>query len=265
MIEKKSGKQITLTVLKISGNVLFYLVILMLLLFSIMNINGGNRTQGFPNIFGKGMLSVQSSSMEGQQEDSFSKGDLLIVSVFKESDYDSLQVGQIVTFYDRNIEALNSHRIVYISRDTAGKIQSLAVQGDASAADSGVYDPSDESKAETNYYLVSSGNVANLTASDIKGVKTSIWRGAGAVLDNMQDNWLFYFVIPVLLFLIFEVFMVVKNVMALKGEKQKLQLEKDSESMKAELEAQKEALRAQILEELKAQQQSEKKEDEMGE
>lgn len=257
VIEDVKTRNMPLFVLKIVGNVIFYLIIIALLLFSIMNINGGNRKEGFPNIFGKGFLSVQSNSMDGDLDDSFKTGDLLLVNVFNKKDYNKLEVGQVVTFYDSNLEALNSHRIVYISRDTEGNIVSLAVQGDVSVKNFGTYDPTDDSKTQNNQFLLNRGDIANLSASDIKGVMTSIWRGTGSTLDFLQTNWLWIFVFPVLLFLIFEVFMVVKNVMALKGEKQKLETTQSVEALKADLEQQKEALRAQILAELKAEQQKE--------
>lgn len=257
VIEDVKTRNMPLFVLKIVGNVIFYLIIIALLLFSIMNINGGNRKEGFPNIFGKGFLSVQSNSMDGDLDDSFKTGDLLLVNVFNKKDYNKLEVGQVVTFYDSNLEALNSHRIVYISRNTEGNIVSLAVQGDVSVKNFGTYDPTDDSKTQNNQFLLNRGDIANLSASDIKGVMTSIWRGTGSTLDFLQTNWLWIFVLPVLLFLIFEVFMVVKNVMALKGEKQKLETTQSVEALKADLEQQKEALRAQILAELKAEQQKE--------
>ncbi len=260
VVEKKENneqKNMPLFILKIVGNVVFYLIIILLLLFSIMNIRAGNRNDGFPNIFGKGFLSVQTSSMDGDKEDSFKAGDLLIVSVFKEKNFDSLEVGQVVTFYDPTVNnnqgGLNSHRIVYIHRDAKGHIDSLAVQGDKSVKDyNWTYNPDDQSDAgaKANQSLISSQNVQNLKASQIKGVMTSVWHGAGTVMDNLQRYWLFIFVLPVLLFLIFEVFMVVRNVMALKGEKQKVELE----TAKVDLETQKEELRAQILAELRAEQ-----------
>lgn len=272
VVEKKNTP---LFILKVIGNVIFYSVIALLLLFSIMNIKGGNRTQGFPNIFGKGFLSVQSNSMKGDNPDSFNKGDLLFVDVFNPKDYDSLEVGMIVTFYDENIKNLNSHRIVYIARDEAGKILSLAVQGDWTVNLHGLYDPTDPSKGELNIRLINSRDVANLAASDIKGVVTGKWSGAGTTLDTIRDYWIFIFVLPVLCLMLFEIFMVVKNVMALQAEKQRIankeQAVVDMEAQKEELRKQilaemaneqaKEAMRAQILAELKAEEEKKKEEE----
>lgn len=272
VVEKKNTP---LFILKVIGNVIFYLIIALLLLFSIMNINGGNKTQGFPNIFGKGFLSVQSNSMEGTNPDSFVKGDLLFVDVFNPKDYDSLEVGMIVTFYDDNIDNLNSHRIVYIARDDDGKILSLAVQGDRSVGLSGTYNPADPNRGSIDMDLLNRKDVVNLMADDIKGVVTGKWSGVGATLDFMRNYWLFIFVLPVLCLMLFEIFMVVKNVMALQAEKQRIankeQTAIDMEAQKEELRKQilaemaneqaKEAMRAQILAELKAEEEKKKEEE----
>ena len=250
--EERQKRNTPLFVLKIVGNVIFYLIILALLLFSIMNINAGNRQEGFPNIFGKGMLSVQSNSMKGDNEDSFVAGDLIYVNVFHEEDFDKLEVGQVITFYDRSINALNSHRIVYIKRESSGEINNIALQGDYSVKNDGRYNPDDSSLTVSNKVLLDEGRVQIIgrsNISDIKGVMTGVWRGAGKTLDFMQEYWLFIFVIPVVIFLAFELFMVGKNVLALKNEKEK---QKNAIANEEALEAQKAELRAQILAELEA-------------
>ena len=238
-----------------------------------MNINGGNRTQGFPNIFGKGFLSVQSGSMSGDNEDSFDKGDLLFVDVFDKKTYNDLEVGMVVTFYDDYLDNLNSHRIVYISRDADGNVTSVAVQGDAVVKEYGLFDPINGDSAH-NYWLEQKEYVAYLTADDIKGIVTGKAKGVGNVLDTLQTYWLFIFVLPVLCLMLFEIFMVVKNVMALQAEKQRiagkeqnaLDLEAQKEELRKQIMAElaneqaKEAMRAQIMAELKAEQ--EKKEEE---
>lgn len=271
---KKTPKEMTFFVLKIVGNVVFYFVLLLLLLFSIMNINAGSKNGGFPNIFGKGFLSVQSNSMtklEGNKlpeeyDDfkiqQFSKGDLLYVDVVDAKRFQQLKVGDVVTFFDENIKNLNSHRIVYISYNAENQISAVSVQGDYSVSVEGIFDPTDASRIVQNQNLQSSGNVQTLTQSQVLGVTTGVSYGTGKVLDNLRQNWLGYFVVPVIIFLIVELFFVIKNVMALTHEKQRVALASDKEQMMADLEAQKEAMRAQILAELKAQEEADKKNEE---
>ena len=60
--EPRTTKEKVFLGFKIAGNILFYLVIILLFLVSIMNINASNN-DGMPSIFGRGYLSVQSNSM----------------------------------------------------------------------------------------------------------------------------------------------------------------------------------------------------------
>lgn len=264
----KTTKEKVKFILSIVFNVLFYIIIALLLLWSIMNINAGSSNQGFPNLFGKGFLSVQSNSMtrdktftvsdELQAEyDSyaigeFAKGDLLNVDVFNVNDFDNLKVGDVITFFDEEIKALNSHRIVYKTDET------ITVQGDYSVWIYGRYQGADT--PELSYELISRGDAKTFSASNanlIKGVATSVNYGGGNVLDNIHNNWLWYFVFPVAVLLIFELFMVIKNFMDLKGTKQKAAFATDKEALLAEVQAEKEKMRQELLAELKAQQEAE--------
>lgn len=266
--EVKSTKEKTLFILKIVGNVLFYIVIIALLLFSIMNINAGSKNGGFPNIFGKGFLSVQTNSMERDDTSNplpteyadyeigeIFAGDLVYVSVVSGDDYKDLKVGDVVTFFDSGINALNTHRIVNITMD-GEEIANISVQGDLSVTYFGKYDPTNPDKAANNSSLIGRGDVQTFSGdfAEIKGVVTGVSSGSGKVIDNIQKNWLWYFVLPVLAFLLIEVYFVIKNIMDLKGAKQKAELATDKEALMAELEAQKEEMRRQILAEMAAEQ-----------
>ena len=263
---QKTTKEKVVSILKLIGNIVFYVVIIGLLLFSIMNINAGSKNGGFPNIFGKGFLAVQTDSMtrDGDKLDElyadyeigeFARGDLLYANVVNEKNINDLKVGDVVTFFDSSINALNTHRIIIVDIED-GKVTRVVLQGDLAASLSGVYDPTDPNKAQQNQYLISSGNVQFIGGENlslIKGKVTGIAKDFGTKLEFVQQNWLWLFVIPVLLFLLVEVFFVVRNVMELKGAKQKAELASDKEAMLAELEAQKEEMRKQILAELQAQ------------
>ena len=66
--ENKDTKALVKKILVIAGNVVFYAIIIVLFLFSLMNINAGNGTENFPNLFGKGMLNVMTDSMERDEK-----------------------------------------------------------------------------------------------------------------------------------------------------------------------------------------------------
>lgn len=263
--EKKSNKVIF--GLKIAGNVIFYAVIILLLIFSIMNIKAGSSNGGFPNIFGKGFLAVKTESMERDTGsgsgvpsyyDDYSigeikKNDLVYEKVLNSKSINNLKVGDVITFFDPSIKALNTHRIVIIDK-TDGVVSRIVCQGDYSVSLFGVYDPVNGTPS-TNQSLIDRGDIQIISdMSNVKGIVTGVKSGAGKVILNIQQNWLWYFVLPVLVFLLIEIFMVVKNIMDLKGAKQKAELASNKEVMMADLEAQKEEMRKQILAELKAQQ-----------
>lgn len=264
--EKKSNKVIF--GLKIAGNVIFYAVIILLLIFSIMNIKAGSSNGGFPNIFGKGFLAVKTNSMERDTGsgsgvpsyyDDYSigeikKNDLVYEKVLNSKSINNLKVGDVITFFDPSIKALNTHRIVRIEKDENNVVNRITCQGDYSVSLFGVYDPVNGTPS-TNQTLIDRGDIQIISdMSNVKGVVTGVKSGAGKVILNIQQNWLWYFVLPVLVFLLIEIFMVVKNIMDLKGAKQKAELASNKEVMMADLEAQKEEMRKQILAELKAQQ-----------
>lgn len=261
----KTPKEKTIFGLKIAGNVLFYLFIAALFLFSIMNINAGSKNKGFPNMFGKGFLSVQTDSMERDDNTAtdvptwadykigeINVGDLIYVNKFNGKDASKLKVGDVITFFDASLNkgngALNTHRIVYISEDKL----SVITQGDR-IAETVPFDYNDP-HGTYNGQLDLSNQIETVSVANIRGVVTGVNRGAGKALDNIQEHWLWYFVLPVLAFLLFEVFMVVRNIMELKGAKQKAELANDKEAMLSEVEAMKEEMRKQLIAELAAEQ-----------
>lgn len=256
--EPMTTKQKVFLGLRIAFNVVFYALIIFLFLFSIMNIRGGNGTTDFPNIFGKGFLSVQSDSMERDETKSMpeawatykigeiKKGDLINDDVFDGKSIERLHVGDVITFRGEvnGSAALVTHRIVYIDNAQA----KVYTQGDKVAQTV----PYDHSKTGIIGYSTQ-GTFEIVSLNEIKGIVTSVNSGAGKILDTIQKNWLFIFIIPIVVLLIIEVFLVIRNIMLLRGEKNKLELADSKEAMMADLESEKEKMRQELLAELRAQ------------
>lgn len=211
---------------KIGLTVLYYLLLLALLTFSIMTIASSGERQ-IPNLFGRGYLSVQTDSMNGDNKDSFDTGDLIYVRILNDKRRDNLKVGDIVTFYDATIKALNTHRIVEIDETSTGK--AVITQGDKAGA------PRDPSRP----------------IEDMLAVYTGQNKGGGKFIDFIQSKLGFGLLIVLPVFILFVV-QGVRIYILYKGNKE----EKDA----VDLEAEKEKLRAQILQELA----EEKKKDEEG-
>lgn len=262
--EPMTTKQKVFLGLRIAFNVVFYALIIFLFLFSLMNIRGGNGTTNFPNIFGKGFLSVQSPSMERDEKfkDSWpvewknykigeiKTGDLVNADVISSNDASKLKVGDVIVFSGavNGNPALITHRIVDINKDSSGKVTGIITQGD-NKAQTAPYNPN---ASEIEKYSTS-GNWEAVTVESLRGIVTGVNSGAGKVLDTIQKNWLFIFVIPIIVLLVIEIFLVVRNIMLLRGEKNKLELADTKEAMLAEVEAEKEKMRQELLAELRAQ------------
>lgn len=266
-MEKSNKVDLVKKVLVIVGNVVFYAVILALFLFSLMNINAGNGKKNFPNLFGKGMLSVESGSMEHKENGyvvaewntykikDIKKGDLIYANVFK-GKISKIKIGDVITFYDSTVEGLNTHRVVYVNAENGYVI----TQGDYVISNYGEEYHFDATMTDVakNDMLTSDHNYAQIVEkADIRGIVTGVKRGAGKTLDNVRSNWLFYFVIPVAVILVAEIFFVFKNFMDLKKEKNSEALGDEKAAMLAEIEAEKEKMRQELLAELKAQQANE--------
>lgn len=272
--EPMTTKQKVFLGLRIAFNVVFYALIIFLFIFSIMNIRGGNGTENFPNIFGKGFLNVQSNSMKRDENKiiypewnnysikGFSEGDLINVDVVDQNSVNNLKVGDVITFRWKigSTKILNTHRIVYVHKDANGKVDYVDTQGDMVAQEKKYNENWSEAEKLTNIAYYNSNNLGlertvaeHVDASMVLGRVTGVNSGAGKVLDTIQKNWLFIFVIPIIVLLVIEIFLVIRNIMLLRGEKNKLELADTKEAMLAEVEAEKEKMRQELLAELRAQ------------
>ena len=240
----KEKSNITIKVLMIVGNVFFYLVILFLLVFSIANIKV-KKESDVPNVFGRGFIAVIRDSMEGNEEDSINEGDLIFVKMLDEEGISKLKIGDIVTFFDWNIMALNTHRIKEIVVEDEEVVR-VVTQGD---------------KAALSAEYIIDGNNANkqyeiVLVEDLKAIQTSTWEGAGNALVFIQSPLGFglCIILPVVLLVIFQAVILVRTILAINRTKmeEKHALEK-ADTLK-QIESEKEKMRAELLEELKKEQ-----------
>lgn len=272
---KKTPKQKVFFGLKIAGNVIFYSVLVFLFLLSIANINAGAGKNGIPNIFGTGFLSVQTDSMDASVDalpdyykdykiKPFKSGDLVVCNILNDSKRQSLQVGDVITFQDSTIfkgeVVFNTHRIVYMDRDENNNITRLITEGDKQASYYGTVDvdwiethtAAEFMNYEEQGYIQIFGTT-NL--GTIYAKATDIWYGGGTVADNIRNNWLLYFVLPVAVLLLVEIFFVIKNFMDYRNEKRGIT--KDGKvvvNQPVDMEAERERMKQELLAELRAQQ-----------
>jgi len=273
---KKTPKQKVFFGLKIAGNIVFYAVLVFLFLLSIANINAGAGKNGVPNIFGKGFLAVKTNSMDASSEalismkadykkykiKQFKAGDLVVVSILNDNTRQELNVGDVVTFEDKiNGETVfNTHRIVYVKRDSDNKIAKIFTQGDKSASLYGVIDAEwVASHTESELYDAEEADkiqvIGTTNLHTIYAKATDVWYGGGNVVDNIRNNWLLYFVFPVAVLLLVEIFFVIKNFMDYRNEKKGITKDgKVISNQPIDMEAERERMKQELLAELRAQQ-----------
>ena len=228
-----------MSVVRILGNVLFYTVIVVMLLFSIANLSIKSNDD-VANIFGKGFLPVITDSMEGNEPDSFEKGSLIFVDVLSDKEKENLAVGDVITFYDFELKALNTHRIVEINDSY------VVTQGDKARLSS-EYVPggnNDGIKYETVLY------------SDIKALKTGSISNLGSAVNYLQTpvGFALFIILPVVILLAYQGFVLTKALLAVNKEKLEAKYAEDKEQSLKDLEAEKEKIRKELLEELKKEQ-----------
>jgi len=297
--EPRTTKQKVMLGLKIFGNVVFYAILILLFMISIANINSGGKNglpnifgKGYLSVASPSMeVSPSGKVTSSVKEDyaveaqakylkdrglldsegnyvidyskfeigSFDTHAMVVVDVLNDEEKLNLSVGDVVTFYDPNLQALNTHRIVYVQVNEEGKPICYAIAGDkvtkqnmdvfSGNAWGAKYDGEHNALYESMTFI----DLTNANdLGDLKGKVTSVKPGWGDVLSNIRANWLFYFVIPVAALLVLEVFLVFKNFMDYRNEKRGIT--KDGKVVAQDpidLEAERERMRQELLAELR--------------
>ena len=221
--------------------VLFAVFMVLILIFVIVQLQmKKNVENGLPNAFGVSFVRVESDSMASQYAENgkgFDKGDIIVVKALKNINavkaYD-LKEGDVITFkwYIENDEgkfrAFLTHRIV----ETHIEDGYVITRGDKQTS-KGLLDETEK-----------------VFLDDISGVYKSNIRFKG-LADFMDSKWVFFvfIIVPLLLFLMFEVFSFIKALKNYRAEQKQLEAAptvEEAEKTSAELEAQLAALQAQL-------------------
>lgn len=278
-VEEKH-KKTPLDIVNIVLNVIFYIFIVLLLLFSISQIVG-SKTDKVKNIFGLGYETVQTNSMMPtdkslKRKDSFDKGALLWVKTISydeekiEQSKFNLKIGDIITFYDTmsaSTPMLNTHRIVDLTVDKEGYVTGVITQGDIYFGQYLEYETFKAANPDNYQQIASSAqNFAcqNVALSNIRAKYIGHWDGVGTFMDWLSNpkKGMIVVIIIAVAFVLFEMFMVLKNIMNIKTAKMSEASLKEKEEMKLSLEEERERIKAELLAELKEQQNKEESKDE---
>lgn len=222
---KKEAKG-TLKTLKVVLNVIFYSVVSLLLIYSVIVITSRGAND-IPNVFGNGFLAVETDSMVGDKPDSFNPNDLIFVRILTDSQKANLKAGDIITFKDpAKNGALNTHRIVDVRED--GYIQT---QGD--------------NETQPDFFLLDHGDIVALYTGKIGGL------GAFIIFLQSQLGFGLLVLLPIFLVLVYQGYVLLSNIFLIKKDKLEKEHAIEKEQAKLELEMEKERIRQELLEQLK--------------
>lgn len=209
-------------VLSITGNVIFYAVIVLILLFAFSNIKT-KKADDIATLFGRGYVAILTDSMKGE----FEEGDLIFVKVLNEEEKKELDINDVITFWDFTLVnpytgengAFNTHRIVDIDRDT----WQFQTKGD------------NEEQVDTDWK----------TLDQVKALYVGKAKNVGKAIGYLQSSkgMLLFIVLPTILFLGYELFLFIRVL-----------LKANAEKVEEKLSADKDKMRQELLEELKKQQ-----------
>lgn len=188
--------------LKIIGNVVLWLIVILALLVTILVFSSSNGG-GVPQLFGYIPLTVESQSMSP----TFDEGDLIICKQI--DDVSTLKVDDVITFWTliEGRKVKNTHRIVRINTSESGSL-SFITRGDNNPID-------DEIPAYQ---------------SDLIGKWTNIrLTGAGNIMAFLRTRLGFFvcILIPMALFFLFELYKFIATIVAVKRPQTAPQLDEE--------------------------------------
>ena len=196
----------TQKILKIALNIFIWIFVAFSAFMTIISLTASTSQDGIPSISGTAFLTVSSDSMKG----TFDKGDLILVTKITDEAKQNLKVDDVITYradLDNNgTEELNTHRIYEINYGDDGSIYSYGTWGDNNPIPDN--DP-------VRWQLVV--GKWNKEARD-DGVAIPF---VGGVISFIQKptGFLVAIVLPLVIFFIYEVYVFIKAVFTVKGEK----------------------------------------------
>jgi signal peptidase len=211
--------------IKIVFNVFIWAFVVFSLLMTVLALAAQSNADGIPTLGGKCFLSVSSDSMSP----TFEKGDLLISDMLTDEEKKSLQVGEVITFYadlDGNgTTELNSHRIVSINYNDNGEVESYVTKGD---------------NEKTNMAEDKTPVLWQFTVAKWDGESKVAFVGGFLNFLQTPKGFLVTIVLPLLVFFLYELFVFIKTLLALKkkqeGEQPKLTAEEEEAIKKKAIE-----------------------------
>jgi signal peptidase len=195
----------------IVGNVILWIFVAFSVLMTVLVFSAQGSEDGVPSLFGKGIITIESPSMEPV----YYEGDLVYVTKLDLTEKSNLANGTIITYrVDLNndgIEELNTHRI--IAKDEYGF---YITQGDNNDLADNVGD---------NAYKVHPQTVVGTCTEDGK------LSGVGNVIKFLRSSLGFFLciVLPLILFFLYELYNFITILVSERAKKKGAEVSKETE------------------------------------
>ena len=217
-IEPKKGTRIVKKIVNTIINILIVLVLIVSIVIAVLALT--SKSSGISTMFGYTIQPIQSDSMKGGSPDGyeggdFEKGDFMIAKATDPESTSTYEVGDIVTYTmadtSTGVGKLIVHRIVDVSTNEFGE-KVYQTQGDNREMA-----PEPDQKEVSQY--IRAFDIVSVYKTD--GYEGKILKGFGNVLEFLQSQQGFFFVIllPMILFFLYELVRVIINVMNYKKSK----------------------------------------------
>ena len=196
----------TQKILKIALNIFIWIFVAFSAFMTILSLTASSSQDGIPSLSGTAFLTVSSDSMKG----TFNKGDLILVKKLTDEAKQNLKVDDVITYradLDGNgTEELNTHRIYEINYDADGSVDTYVTWGDNN--------PIRDDVPVMWQFVIGKWN--KNTPDD--GVAIPF---VGGVISFIQKptGFLVAIVLPLVIFFLYEVYVFIKAVFTVKGEK----------------------------------------------
>ena len=210
---EKATKQKITKILSITANVLVWVFVAFALLITILVFTAQGDEDGIPSLFGKSMITIESTSMEP----TFNEGDLVFIEKLSGEDgvldrVKALKKGDIITYWAP----------IDINKD--GKLNDINTHRVEEKLENGFRTKGDNNELADSYII---------TFTDVIGVSTEEDNvgGLGAVIGFLRSSLGFFLCIllPLILFFLYELYRFIRLLLAERAKKAPVSAEQEEE------------------------------------
>ncbi len=212
---ENNKKERVMKILKISGNVLIWIFVAFSALITIMTLSSQGNKHGVPNLFGYGIVSIESPSMEP----TYNVGDLVFVEILDINEgadnFLEIKDGDIITFrVPVDIDDVVKKGDLLTHRVVSNENGAIKTQGD-----------NKETNPVEDKFIVNYNDIVGICKEDKKAA------GLGNIIKFLREpmGFLLCIVVPMIIFFGFELYNFIHILMVEKAKKQPQVVSKETE------------------------------------